>query len=212
VLFVSHNLSAIQALCARAICLENGSVAVAGSVNDCIACYTRKGGSSANEAQVDLKIVGREREGDGQARLTRLEITRGDGNASAAFAMGESLVLKFSLVAHQRLRDFVLGFSIDTLEERVLICSNHHDSLPRGPLPAGEHTFEVRIEDVYLAPGTYALTAAITPGDHPGVHDIARNCARFTIEPRHSEVTAQNRYYLDERPGFLRCAMDWRKC
>jgi lipopolysaccharide transport system ATP-binding protein len=44
VLFVSHNMMAIRSLCGKAICLEKGSIALAGPTEDCVRHYLNAGG------------------------------------------------------------------------------------------------------------------------------------------------------------------------
>jgi lipopolysaccharide transport system ATP-binding protein len=45
VLFVSHNMAAIQALCSEAIFLERGQIAAAGPAGEVVGLYTKRGGS-----------------------------------------------------------------------------------------------------------------------------------------------------------------------
>jgi lipopolysaccharide transport system ATP-binding protein len=47
VLFVSHNMQAIRQLCSRGVLLQQGKVAVGGSVDRCVAEYLRKGTSAS---------------------------------------------------------------------------------------------------------------------------------------------------------------------
>ena len=50
VLFVSHNMAAVRALCSRAILLRAGSVVVDGPVDTIVAEYSREGGASTKES------------------------------------------------------------------------------------------------------------------------------------------------------------------
>jgi lipopolysaccharide transport system ATP-binding protein len=48
VLFVSHNMGAVQTLCSKAVMLENGSVAALGDTRSVLARYLQRGGEGSN--------------------------------------------------------------------------------------------------------------------------------------------------------------------
>lgn len=51
VLFVSHNIAAVRALCTEGLFLVNGQVAEAGSIGDCVTAYLSSGKDSASEQE-----------------------------------------------------------------------------------------------------------------------------------------------------------------
>lgn len=65
VLFVSHNMASLKALCRRGVMLENGSVCYDGSIGDAIALYLRDNDtkeegpiiSSSKQVSTDLKLT-----------------------------------------------------------------------------------------------------------------------------------------------------------
>ena len=75
VLFVSHNMAAVQALCGRAVLLDGGRLVDRGPTAAVVQRYLTSG---AAEAAVPLGER-RDREGDGGARLTGLRIEPADG-------------------------------------------------------------------------------------------------------------------------------------
>src|SRR5450432_1414451 len=67
ILFVSHNMTAIQNLCSRAVMLKDGKVLVDGSVEDCLANYLST--YDRNGSNKD-RMVGGRRTGDGRLQFT----------------------------------------------------------------------------------------------------------------------------------------------
>jgi lipopolysaccharide transport system ATP-binding protein len=210
IIFISHNMGAIQALCTRSIFLDKGRVALMGSVANCITAYLESNQSSKIGATIDLNDSGIEHSGDGRARLESLEITDASGGSRTNFAVGEPIGLRIRLKAHQRLRDYFVGFAVSSLDEQVIACSNHYDSLPRESLEAGSHVFEVAIDGLWLSPGAYKLTLAITSGDGHAPIDLVKNCTTFVVDQRLPDSNLSALNLLDSRPGYIRRPLQWR--
>src|SRR5690606_16738766 len=69
VLFVSHNMAAVQNLCTRALLLERGRVVHDGTVNEVVDRYLE------NFSQQDTFITDSvKRSGNGRARITNIEV------------------------------------------------------------------------------------------------------------------------------------------
>jgi len=75
VLFVSHNMAAVQALCQRAVMLERGRVLEQGPAHQIVQRYLRDMNTSKTTALQDRH----DREGDGSARLTSIRIEPAPG-------------------------------------------------------------------------------------------------------------------------------------
>ncbi len=66
ILFVSHNMAAIQALCDRAVLLEAGELITEGAVDEVIGCYLQRGQQTMQSASLADRA---DRRGNGQMRL-----------------------------------------------------------------------------------------------------------------------------------------------
>jgi lipopolysaccharide transport system ATP-binding protein len=74
VLFVSHNMAAVQALCKKALLLSQGKVQEVGPVNQVVQTYLR----TAAETEANPLDQRRDRQGDGSARFTAVRIETAD--------------------------------------------------------------------------------------------------------------------------------------
>jgi len=82
VLFVSHNLAAVEALCQRAIVLQQGSLVFSGTSKDAIRYYLQNISSETAQSRshiVDLSASS-SRSAKYQPQLKRLELYTGEGN------------------------------------------------------------------------------------------------------------------------------------
>lgn len=208
VLFVSHNLAAVQTLCDRGVYLAEGRVHRVGTAAECVTAYLEKQGTGATGI-VNLAADVGSRPGDGRARLAQVELLSVDGASRSHFAIGEPFTVRLTVRVHAPLRQHLIGFSINTLDGQPIVCSNQHDDLPSGELPVGLHVFSARVESLWLSPGRYGLTAAISGGDHHVLHDAASNCLTFEIDPR-AHDTSVPVGLLDGRPGYLRPPLRWK--
>jgi lipopolysaccharide transport system ATP-binding protein len=150
VLFVSHNMPAVQALCARAILLRGGTVAADGSTGEVLREYLGHLLATAAHAFEDNP----DRRGDGSVRLTAARVLDEDGNPCERVVAGTAVTLEFSYenrIGAERF-DFALaivnhlnigvthmstpiaGFSIAAGAEGVVTCR-----IPNLPLPQGEY-------------------------------------------------------------------------
>jgi lipopolysaccharide transport system ATP-binding protein len=91
VIFVSHNMAAISALCTRGIWLDSGGVKADGPVQDVVQRYLTAVGELEG-TKTDLKSR-LDRGGDGRVRFTSFQIRDKDGNPLPAVVSGEAVDL-----------------------------------------------------------------------------------------------------------------------
>lgn len=92
ILFVSHSMGAIQSLCSRALLIENGVIAQAGSTHDVIESYYNM--MTAPSGVVDLSHAA-SRPGSGKLRITGMRIENLDGVPVAKVPCGSGTRLVF---------------------------------------------------------------------------------------------------------------------
>jgi lipopolysaccharide transport system ATP-binding protein len=77
VLFVSHNMAAIQSLCSRAVLLNSGRVTCVGPVRDVVKNYFSEG-EELNSIPLNQRL---DRAGDGSARLVSIRVESADAGS-----------------------------------------------------------------------------------------------------------------------------------
>lgn len=89
VLFVSHSMAAISALCTRAFLLDRGRLIYSGDVADVINHYLEM---TLESAAIPLRERS-DRQGNGRLRFTDISFLNGDGNLTEAAVSGKPLTI-----------------------------------------------------------------------------------------------------------------------
>ncbi|MGI0480786.1 ABC transporter ATP-binding protein [Geminocystis sp. CENA526] len=112
VLFVSHQMAAIQKLCSRTLVLSRGEVKFDGITSSGINFYLQDLENSTR----NVEIVNLPRSGNGDIRLTGFCIKDSDGHKVSSVACGEDINLCFYYEARKtNIKNVSLGFSIHNI-------------------------------------------------------------------------------------------------
>jgi lipopolysaccharide transport system ATP-binding protein len=205
VLFVSHNLAAVENLCSRGIWIDEGKIRMDGAAKDIIASYMssfvgeRVSGSDLSGAQNRL--------GSGEIRYTRLETLSPDGTPCAIIRSGDGLVLRFHYHAEKLMRDPSFGFRLYT-EMGTLITETGHllHGMHIPKVEPGDGYIELEIDSLNLVPGQYSLSLWITGQPSKIVYD---GDVRASLEVEVADVYKSGRM-LDSRYGLVYFPQRWR--
>jgi lipopolysaccharide transport system ATP-binding protein len=125
VLFVSHNMQAIRALCSRAILLSDGKLRADAPVNDTIEMYQKlstKMDFDANTAVNNEKL----RRGSGKARFTGITLQNAEGVETNAFQMEENISFAMSYVVSESIENLYIQVCLLSNFSKELVTSSWH--------------------------------------------------------------------------------------
>jgi lipopolysaccharide transport system ATP-binding protein len=179
VLFVSHNLKAVEDLCPRAILLRQGTIAEEGPARQVIGHYLAR---RAGEARGDLAQF-TDREGNGKARITKVEVrATDDGRDLEQADFLEPLVVRVHYRASERF-DATVGLALlSEADERVFVSETEDVGL-RLPGLDGSGVIECVIKSMNLLPGTYRLEVWIIDMIGPAYADHIRGVSSLQVQP-----------------------------
>jgi lipopolysaccharide transport system ATP-binding protein len=184
VLFVSHNMAAMQHLCNRVILLDAGKVAFTGTANEAIAYYlSRLPESSAMSSHIVDLAEASGRHPKFRPTLTRLEMYSGGEPFSGCLKVGGPLSIHVSFKLEHPTPNFNVTVMFEnSFGQRLLDLSSYYHNIefaPEEQLP-GDHTFYCDIPSLSLLPGQYSLTVFVDT-DGRAV-DRVENAAHISVE------------------------------
>lgn len=195
VLFVSHNMAAVENLCARGIWIDSGTLRQDASAHDVIEAYM---GAFAptNSGATDLSDPA-SRRGSGEVRYTRCEILDRNGEPKNVVRSGDPLVLRLHYRAEAQVHLPSFGFRMSTeLGTLITETSTWHHGIEIPTVAQGNGYIDLSISELNLTAGRFALTLAITGmGNH--VFDWIDNGFVLDVEPSSvygSSITIDSRY------------------
>ena len=160
VVFVSHNLNAVQRLCSRALLIDSGRLQMDGSPGAVCARYLEQWGpeQSGGTATLTESVP---RFGTGDARLRRVTLTDVRGRELTAVRFGQPFRVRLLVEASQQIPEAAFEVGICSADgERVATAQSIDRERPPAALPAGRHEVEAELRMTSL-PGEYSLTVGV---------------------------------------------------
>jgi lipopolysaccharide transport system ATP-binding protein len=189
ILFISHNMSAVERLCQKGICLEDGRIIHKGEIRDTIACYL---GRVSKQSFVSFQAK------PGQPSITGVKIDEDE------LKLG-NLIIDI---------DFVLPFELAPLVPGVVVYSEtgmpvwgtnplfHNRASP--PQLANGGTVRMEAKALPLAPGNYLLSVWLS--DDRVDYDHKSDVLSFDFRPGASDMARSP----SDEVGHLDWSADWR--
>jgi lipopolysaccharide transport system ATP-binding protein len=205
VLFVSHNLAAVENLCSRAIWIDGGKIRLDGAPKEIIEAYMNEF-SGGQTGGTDLAAA-KKRTGSGEIRFTRIEYLNADGTQRGITRSGDDLVIRLHYRAEKTVRDVNFGFLLFTHMGTLLTWTSnwHHYKLIPSIKP-GEGHVDLEIDSINLVPGTYNFSLWLTGEDQKVLDKIESGLA---LEIEVSDVYNCGRV-LESKWGAVYFPQRWR--
>ncbi|MGD9781167.1 MAG: ABC transporter ATP-binding protein [Kiritimatiellia bacterium] len=202
ILFVSHNMVAVEALCPRCAVIRDGTLEFIGAAAEGISRYLR---AAAGPAAAELADRAEDRKGNGAARLLRLSVAGRDRALKNAVACGDDAEFRWSYRVERPLVGGALHFTVYGPHGQA-ICTfesgARHFALDGRP---GEHEIRCRVERFNLAPGEYTVNVGLA--DATGLADGVAAAGAFTVLPGDVQNTGKQ---VSSQYGVVVFAADWK--
>ncbi|MGH9347682.1 MAG: ABC transporter ATP-binding protein [Vicinamibacterales bacterium] len=205
ILFVSHNLDAVQRLCSRGLLIDRGRVAADGPMGEVVTKY--RAGDTCGEGLGVFNPASRR--GRGWAEIADVRLMTPEGYRTGARAADQDLVFEIDLAARAgdgaRLRGLVVELVISSDEGHPL-CSVMNVDDEGVDLPdAAACTVRVRIPAPTFVPGVYRLRTFLGIPHLQHVDEID-DALQFEVMP---PVQPWRPYELTAGRGHVCRRADW---
>jgi lipopolysaccharide transport system ATP-binding protein len=180
VLFVSHNLQAVEHLCSRGLYLESGAVGCDGTQLEALRYYVRR--TKATVDGIDL-VRRQDRTGSGQVLFTNLSLSNGDGQRVAALRSGEKAIfdLTYRIVSARAPRnDIVASIGIKAGMDGYTILFRSTFSRDALGISSDEGIIRCETPSLPLVNGTYVCDLFLSHDDRE-ILDFVTDAASITV-------------------------------
>lgn len=200
VLFVSHQMPAVQRLCTSGMVLDAGHVVMRGGVEECLAAYLQ-GGDRRVRFSADLSK--RPQTDADSFKYLSIAVTDGNGHPVEHLMVGQECDIELRFECVRAHRELIIGLAVRTPDEFPLFATHNNDHGRTFALEAGVYSVRMHLRPNFLRQGRYSISVgAISSGVSVGhiggallleVDAVAGGSVRF----------------VDDRIGALFIPMDW---
>jgi lipopolysaccharide transport system ATP-binding protein len=208
VLFVSHDMSAISALCQRVILLDEGRIVADGDTDSTIEAYLA--GLNAAGPEFGQVVFTPEGAGDGESvALHTVRTMDANGRVRGDFRSAESILVEFDFTRFEPIEYLRIGFDLVSPRGAVVFRTFHNDLAEMLPAdPSGEvERLQAIIPAGILNGGVYQIRPCIRR-HRRGAAWIVRDVPGPSV---HVMLNIPNSdYAASERAGIVAPIIEWR--
>jgi ABC-2 type transport system ATP-binding protein len=179
VVFVSHDATAVQEFCDKAVLIDDGRVAFIGSPVEAIAEYNNLSFQS-NETSPEKKEV--KRYGEGSVQIHSISLEAEGKTVKSHIKPSQDFSINFKLKSKNTVKDPVFGVQVlDSAGNVVIGSNNSSESFSMGTLkPGSDYLLRFNSTNI-LHNGTYTVSAAIKSNDRQILYDQVIEGATFEV-------------------------------
>jgi lipopolysaccharide transport system ATP-binding protein len=201
VLFVSHNMIAIEALCSRGVVLNAGRIVYDGKAEDAIQKYNK-----SMQINTDISLKERiDRVGNGKVRAIDLKIYNQDEILTNQIGLGETFRVELRTIGVTK--KAIIGLHFGNMFRHSMIRGYTYEQVAEDIELKGEDTISCTFYDFPMMHGVYDVHVWI--GTYPPVEcmDYVEHASALEIIPK--DVFNSGRI-LDPHGGVAFCKTTWK--
>jgi lipopolysaccharide transport system ATP-binding protein len=207
ILFVSHNMQAINSLCSRGILLSEGKIVLEADTGTVVEQYLNYG--MENSGQVTWES--NNRPGNDLIRLNAVRVLKENGEVSQEFLSSESIKVRMEVDLLRKDDNLVIGFDLKTADGSVVMrCyQNDADENYWPVLNIGQNILECQLPTSLLNGGNYILCPKISVHCREWIVNMD-SLIQFKVTVSHGVSPFWNVLDGSNRPGAIAPIIPWR--
>ncbi len=208
VLFVSHNMTAVQALCNRSVWVDAGRIRDDGNTVDIVARYlSAVVPARVQEQSGQYDLTGRRNEYVPDRLIARrILLSDTDGNRKDTFLMGEGMHLVLDVEGMSEYREALIGVIFKSKDGQWIASINSGMSCSHVDQPRQKQEQAIlRIPTIPFTPGSYWIDVSVAQ-QGIGRLDYVENAATFTVAEADVYGTG---YQVSQYFGLVYLMGDW---
>ena len=174
VIFVSHNMAAVQDLCSRVIILTNGEQSYEGDVQNGVSIYL----SNNFDEKSEVIFEGSK---NTRAYIHSFSMTNSRGDLVSSFKSGEKMIFSAFINLRSNLVNPSFSLRLTDAHGTSLVTwrSLYFKNSPLSDMKTGKYQIQIASKELYLLDGTYYLSMSLLDGKNP--IDIKKEFIQFSV-------------------------------
>ena len=197
VLFVSHNMAAVQSLCNKGIVLQHGVKIFEGSAHDSINSYQK---SNASNDFTNSNWDEANAPGDDRARLLAVDAYATIGEH---INFGSGVTLKFKVLSNIINSGLDVSFNLRNQEE-VLMFHHGNYIAPLAELKKGVYEMKVEIPPYILNEGNYSVDVWMGLSGTEALGKVTSKAVAFEVDKSNID------HIIKSMPGIIRPKLNYQ--
>jgi ABC-type polysaccharide/polyol phosphate transport system ATPase subunit len=185
IVFVSHDASAVERLCERAVLLSEGRLVQDGPAADVLQRYHALLAADEDPAE---RGAGLREWGSGELRVTGMRLEDADGNERVQYLSGEPLVLRLRVDARVALAAPRISIELRERNGALLGAAVKDAAELDWPAEPGEREVRFELDRLPLADGRFQLAVALADPDGRRLFHRVDRAAEFLVYPDEEEL------------------------
>lgn len=194
VLFVSHNMGAIESLCQKGMLLHKGSINFLGSVQEALSKYASQNSGSTTGFVNFSGGTFQRRGAQIYASLKSLSLLDDEGNAAEILRMGQAACFRLEIEFKRTSLDLEICIGISNLYGVYIHFFVSNWEGLQVISETGVKTIEVKIPEIHLFPGEYQVFVWVKRQGEKA-DDAVHEALRFTVEE--AKITPAHAYFKE---------------
>lgn len=205
ILFVSHNLDAVQSMCTRGIWIDHGRIIADGTAESVVRQYLdRAQAVESQRLRAEAVPTSEQRWGTRRVEITRVRLTNGKGEEQAVFQTGDSLVLHIDYQANEPTPAPVFGMAIHRQDGVHVAGPNTAFAGLTLPTLEGTGTVTHTIPYLQLLEGLYQISVAVHNQADTEMYDYHDRAYSFrvvngSVREKYGMMTLRGEWKLNAR-------------
>lgn len=203
VLFVSHQLDMIRALCHQCVLIQDGKIILQGKANQVVDSYVDK-----RKLCIDKAVFEAGEDNRLSMQIRTISIADQNGIRKTSFDIYEKIIIKLEYVVRKKLQGSIVMIGIkknDTILFWSFDTDSENNKLENRDI--GVYSAEVSLPCPLLKPGVYSITAGVGIANRESIQNL-EDCLDFRVE-----IISQSSSFLsfaEKRPGMIAAPVSWR--
>lgn len=204
ILFVSHNMTAIEQLCGRVIILKDGKIEFSGETPDAVRHYTNTGLGLLSDKKWDNPV---QSPGDNVVKINRVFSHKENGDVESVFDITKKIGITIEYEVFEDNQNFTQ--LINLYNDNEVNVFNSHNTNNTDKISVGKHASTVWIQENLLPEGVFSINVALLKHNPFIVHALGKNVISFKVIDNLDGTSARGNY-VGGFPGIVRPLLKWQ--